>query len=494
MRIPFNNQYIALGEKFYSHTSPAAVARPSLIKFNEELANSLGISSSDTSDNDVAAVFSGNTVPRGAQPVAMAYAGHQFGHFVPQLGDGRALLLGEVCANNGTSYGIQLKGSGQTYFSRNGDGRAALGPVLREYLLSESMAKLNVPTTRALAAVSTGENVVRENLLPGGVITRVASSFVRVGTFEYFRARGDEQSIRKLADFVIQSNYADIAEDENPYISLLQTVVERQAVLIAQWMQLGFIHGVMNTDNMSVVGETIDYGPCAFIDAYKHDKVFSSIDHHGRYAYNNQPNIALWNLTRLAECLIPLIAENIEAAVEIAQNILTTYIESYQKHWLAGMRAKFGMTAIQGMDQQDQALIESLFNIMDANSADFTLTFFHLARLKYVSDSNDQNCRVLFANPVEFDKWIVKWRERLSQESATDDERQSAMQHVNPVYIPRNHQVEAAIRAAEDHADFSVFHDLHEVLQNPYSLQTGKDNYLLPPEADETVEKTFCGT
>lgn len=494
MQIPFKNRYIHLGNVFYESVSPSPVKQPYLIKFNETLAESLGISMLNFKESTAASVFAGNTVPDGAQPVALAYAGHQFGHFVPQLGDGRAILLGEVTGNDGKSYGLHLKGSGRTGFSRNGDGRAALGPVLREYIVSEAMARLNVPTTRALAAVTTGEEVIRETLLPGGVITRVASSFVRVGTFEYFRARQDVPAIRKLADHVIQQNYPSLAEKENPYSALLQAVVERQAELIAKWMQFGFIHGVMNTDNMSVAGETIDYGPCAFIDAYKHDRVFSSIDHYGRYAYSNQPNIGLWNLTRLAECLIPLISENTDIAVGIAQDILTTYIDSYQQHWLTGMRAKCGLTAIEEMDQLDRELIEHLFNVMDTNNADFTLMFFHLSRLNAKANGKDDECRSLFDSPEDFDNWAIEWRKRLDKENASDEQRQAAMQAVNPVYIPRNHQVEAAIRAAEDHGDFSIFHELHEVLQNPYVLQEGRDKYQLPPEPDEIVEKTFCGT
>jgi uncharacterized protein YdiU (UPF0061 family) len=475
-------------------TKPAAAVNPVLVKCNEALANTLGFSMTDLGATHVAAVFSGKTIPQGAEPIAMAYAGHQFGHFVPQLGDGRAILLGEVRGKDRVSYGVQLKGSGRTVYSRNGDGRAALGPVLREYLVSEAMANLNVPTTRALAAVTTGEDVARERLLPGGIITRVASSFVRVGTFEYFRGKADVAAIRKLADHVIQINYPEVLRKKNPYVALLQAVVDRQAFLIAKWMQLGFIHGVMNTDNMSIAGETIDYGPCAFMDGYHHDKVFSSIDRHGRYAYRQQPSIALWNLTRLAECLVPLISDNVDAAVELAQGVLNTYIESYQDHWLAGMRAKCGLTAIDGKDQADKALIESLFNLMAANNADFTLTFFHLSRLSAQSSEQDDNCLGLFDDPAQFAGWLVKWRERLSKERQNDDDRQANMRAVNPVYIPRNHQIESAIRAAEDRDDFSVFHNLHEVLQNPYVQQEGKDRYQLPPKADEVVEHTFCGT
>ena len=494
IHIPFDNQYLSLGDGFYEKIKPAAVANPSLVKFNEVLANTLGFSAADLGSTDIAILFSGNHVPEGAEPIAMAYAGHQFGHFVPQLGDGRAILLGEVRGSDGVSYGMQLKGSGRTRYSRDGDGRAALGPVLREYLVSEAMAKLNVPTTRALAAVATGEEVTRERLIPGGIITRIALSFVRVGTFEFFRGKGDVESIRKLANHVIQHHYPSLSQEKNPYVALLQAVVDRQAALIAQWMQLGFIHGVMNTDNMSIAGETIDYGPCAFIDAYSHNKVFSSIDRHGRYAYSNQPSVGLWNLTRLAECLIPLISENIDAAVEIAQDVLKSYIETYQNQWLAGMRAKCGLTAIDETEQDDKALIESLFDLMDANNADFTLTFYYLSQLSAQLSECDSDCRDLFDEPAKFDNWAAKWRERLSKETHSDEERQSAMQAVNPVYIPRNHQVEAAIRAAEDYGDFSVFHDLHEVLQNPFEKQAGKDNYQLPPEPDEVVEHTFCGT
>lgn len=494
MIIPFKNRYITLGDQFYAKTPPTAVANPSLIKFNEALANSLGISTIDIGDTDVTELFSGNSIPEHAEPIAMAYAGHQFGNFVPQLGDGRAILLGELIGNDRVSYGLQLKGSGRTYYSRGGDGRSALGPVLREYLVSEAMVKLNVPTTRALAAVTTGEDVARERLLPGGIITRVASSFVRVGTFEYFRARGDVEAIRKLADHVIHNNYPSASQAKNPYKSLLQAVVDRQALLIARWMHLGFIHGVMNTDNMSIAGETIDYGPCAFMDEFHHHKVFSSIDRHGRYAYSNQPSIGLWNLTRLAECLIPLISENIDAAIEIAKEVLESYMGIYQRHWLTGMRAKCGLTAIDDKEQDDKALIESLFDVMAANNADFTETFFHLSRLKAQTSEQDSECHKLFDNPSQFSDWAIKWRKRLMQETLSNAERQANMQGVNPVYIPRNHQIEAAIRAAEDDGEFSVFNDLHEVLQNPFVQQEGKENYQSPPGSDEIVEATFCGT
>jgi uncharacterized protein YdiU (UPF0061 family) len=425
----------------------------------------------------------------------MAYAGHQFGHFVPQLGDGRALLLGEVADRDGTPRGIQLKGSGPTPFSRNGDGRAALGPVLREYLVSEAMQRLGVPTTRALAAVTTGEPVARERLLPGGVITRVASSFVRVGTFEYFAARGDRDAVRRLAEHVIEKHYPKIGESNNPYVELLRSVARRQAELIAQWMQLGFIHGVMNTDNMSIAGETIDYGPCAFMDAYRHDQVFSSIDRQGRYAYRNQPAIGLWNLTRLAETLLPLFDDDPDAAVEIAQDVLGEYAGHYEAEWLAGMRAKCGLSA--GAPEQvaaDRTLVEALLDVMDDNAADFTLTFYHLSRLPGEPSGQHDELRDLFDDPAAIDAWLGQWRQRLAQETHDDAARQAAMQAINPVYIPRNHQIEAAIRVAEDEGDFSVFHELHAVLQQPYVRQDGKDSYMQAPEPDEVVEHTFCGT
>ena len=494
--IPFTNQYLTLGDKFYVKTRSTPVAAPALIKFNEGLADDMGLSADELVSEEGVNIFAGNLVPTGAEPLAMAYAGHQFGSFVPQLGDGRAILLGDMAGPDGVCFDIHLKGSGRTSYSRNGDGRAALGPVLREYLVSEAMARLGVPTTRALAAVTTGEEVARERLLPGGVITRVATSFVRVGTFEYFYAREDVESIRKLADYVIERNYPQLRESGQPYVDLLQAVVDGQAALIARWMQLGFIHGVMNTDNMSIAGETIDYGPCAFMDAYDHDRVYSSIDRGGRYAYSNQPSIGLWNLTRLAETLLPLLAERPEAAVEMAQDVLKTYAGTYQDAWLSGMRAKCGLAVVAGGSgsDEDKTLIEALFNTMAENNADFTLVFCYLSRLGGESSEQDDVLRDLFDDPARFDAWAVKWRARLGNDARTDEERQAGMQAVNPVYIPRNHQVEAAIRAAEDQGDLSVFHDLHEVLQAPYTQQEGKDRYMLPPEPGEEVRQTFCGT
>jgi len=494
--IPFRNQYVNLGDSFYVKTAPTPVSKPEMIQFNEALAQELGLSAENFTASDVVAIFAGNSVPEGAAPLAMAYAGHQFGHFVPQLGDGRAILIGEIESPSQGVFDLQLKGSGQTFYSRGGDGRAALGPVLREYLVSEAMAKLGVPTTRALAAVTSGEEVAREQLIPGGIITRVARSFVRVGTFQFFAARGDEQAIRSLADYMITRDYPRSRAADNPYLDFFQNVVKRQAGLIAQWMHLGFIHGVMNTDNMSIAGETIDYGPCAFMDHYAHDRVFSSIDRNGRYAYGNQGAIGLWNLTRLAETLLPLLADDSDAAVELAQGVLRTYADDFKLAWLQGMRAKFGLTQRLGTNasEHDAALIESLFNIMADNHADFPLTFYFLSRLDNQVSDLDGEMAELFDDAAPLQQWLEKWRERLGHETDSDAQRQKRMQAVNPVYIPRNHQIEAAIRAAEDHHDFSPFHELHEVLNNPYMEQEGKQHFKLPPKPDEVVQQTFCGT
>ena len=494
IHIPFDNHFARLGEPFFVKVQPTPVARPMLIKFNAELARALGISVDNVSEAELAAAFSGNTPPDGAEPLAMAYAGHQFGQFVPTLGDGRAIWLGELHAPDGAYYDVQLKGSGLTAYSRRGDGRAALGPVLREYIVSEAMHRLGVPTTRALAAVATGEEVARERPLPGGVITRVASSFVRVGTFEYFAARGDNEAVKKLADYVIARNYPEFSGAAQPYVALFAAVVGRQARLIAQWMQFGFIHGVMNTDNMSIAGETIDYGPCAFMDGYAHQRVFSSIDHAGRYAYNSQPGIGLWNLIHLAEALLPLLADTTDNAVTVAQQNLDAYKNQYEAAWLSGMRAKLGLSPGVGADDEDRALVAGLLDAMNDNEADFTLTFHELSRLGAQASERDDAAHSLFARPKPFEEWLGRWRQRLARETRDDAARQHAMQAVNPVVIPRNHQIEAAIRAAEDRGDFSVFHELHTVLQSPYTEQPGRERYRLPPEPEEMVTKTFCGT
>lgn len=484
-----------MGEAFYEERHPAPVTKPQLIKFNYELAAELGVHADPEDEETLVDIFSGNKVHDSSSPLAMAYAGHQFGHFNPHLGDGRAIYLGELERSDGSSLGIQLKGSGRTRWSRNGDGRSALGPVLREYLLSEAMHKLNVPTTRAFAAVTTGEEVIRQGVIPGGIMTRAASSFIRVGTFQYFAMQNDVKSIKALADYVIERNYPDVANTENPYIALFEAVVLRQAKLIAQWMQIGFIHGVMNTDNMSIAGETIDYGPCAFMDFFDHNQVYSSIDRDGRYAYNNQANIGVWNLSRLAETLLPLFDDDLDKGVAIAEEILEKYFASYSNEWLSGFRAKCGLTSIAEVEaKQDQALLESLLDTMEVNQADFTLTFYHLSQCDSEANEKDEALRALFNKPEAIDNWLQRWRQRISQESTSDNERQTNMQSKNPLYIPRNHQVEAAIRAAEDHNDFSVFHALYDVLQKPFEQQQGKESYRLPPKPEEVVHQTFCGT
>jgi len=489
----FKNRYLALGEDFYQKCNPTPVEKPGLIIFNAELAAELGLT--DEQDEVILAdIFSGNLIHGTCEPLAMAYAGHQFGSFNPQLGDGRAIYLGELGPED-ASLDIQLKGSGQTSYSRNGDGRAALGPVLREYLLSEAMHQLHVPTTRALAAVTTGEPVARERLMPGGVITRAATSFIRVGSFQYFYMKEENSSVKQLADYVIERNYPEVTSAENPYVALLEAVVLRQADLIARWMHIGFIHGVMNTDNASIAGETIDYGPCAFMDYYKHTQVYSSIDRDGRYAYSNQPSIGLWNLSRLAETLLPLFADDTETAVSMAKNILQKYIARYELSWLTGMKDKCGLAESSGVNaEEDKALLESLLDTMDEGQADFTLTFYHLSKLNKEAGEEDQALRKLFNNHTAIDNWLVEWRKRLAHEKMSDSERQTSMQKVNPIYIPRNHQVEAVIRAAEDHNDFAPFHALNDILQKPFEYQEGKDRYMLPPEPQEVVHKTFCGT
>lgn len=483
--------YASLGEPFYQPIKPDPVAAPALIAFNQSLADELGLAQTPLLSAEPAQIFSGNTVPAELQPLAMAYSGHQFGHFNPGLGDGRAVLLAQILDADGRMFDIQLKGSGRTRFSRNGDGRSALGPVLREYLLSEAMHKLGVPTTRALAAVTTGEQVARERLTPGGIITRVSRSFVRVGTFQYFAYHNDADSIRKLADYIIQYHYPDASGATMPYLALLQAVIRRQAQLIAQWMGLGFIHGVMNTDNMSIVGETIDYGPCAFMDYFEFAKVYSSIDHQGRYAFNNQPNIGMWNLSRFAETLLPLLDDDQNKAVDIAKTALDDYIRQFQQNWIDTMRAKLGLTTQHG---EDKALIDKLLSIMDQQHADYTLSFYQLSHLCRQQDTQDDGFTSLFANPDQAATWLKQWRKRLQLEPVDDNSRQQAMSTVNPLYIPRNHQVEAVIRAAEDHDDFAPFHALLEVLQRPHQLQTGRESYARPPAADEIVEQTFCGT
>jgi len=496
-RIPFNNQYAKiLHNGFFTRTMPTPVPDPALIRFNHELAVEMDLNMDDVSPDQLAEWFSGNQVPVGAEPVSMVYSGHQFGFYTPQLGDGRAILLGEVIGQNGQNYEIQLKGSGRTAYSRNGDGRSPLGPVLREYLVSEAMYRLGVPTTRALAAVTTGDAVYREEVLPGGILTRVASSFVRVGTFEYHARRSGREGVRTLADYVIGKSFPELSESENPYLALLETVIGRQALLIAKWMQLGFVHGVMNTDNMSVVGETIDYGPCAFMDGFAVDRVFSFIDQQGRYAYGSQPGIALWNLTRFAECLALAVDPEADAAVEAVRPVLEKFMGMYEQAWLEGMQAKLGLTG-EGAEtgKSDSQIIRELLFLMNECASDFTATFSELSRLSDQVDSQDESFLEQFSQekPAARD-WLAAWRVKLAARGLDQNQRQSRMQAVNPAYIPRNHLIEEAVRSAEDHGDLSAFHELHEVLETPYAEQKDRRRYRIPPSREQEVKQTFCGT
>jgi serine/tyrosine/threonine adenylyltransferase len=489
----FENTYARLPERFYARLAPTPVTAPNLIKLNVELARELRIDPNELMTAQGVEILAGNHVAEGSEPIALAYAGHQFGHFVPQLGDGRAILLGEVMGLDRVRYDIQLKGSGPTPFSRRGDGRAVLGPVLREYILSEAMAALGVPTARALAAVTTGERVLRETVLPGAVFTRVAASHLRVGTFEYFAARRDTEGIRVLADYAIARHYPEAAQTKRPFRALLDAVIARQAELIARWMCLGFIHGVMNTDNTSISAETIDYGPCAFMEAYDPATVFSSIDAQGRYAYGNQPRIALWNLTRLAEALLPLLQQEEggdEAALASANEALAAFPQIFESFQLSGFRRKLGLFSER---DSDQALIQDLLERMTAHRADFTLTFRTLCHAAETPEG-DTKVRALFANPEAYDAWAIGWRLRLKEESVLGSERSQAMRRVNPAFIPRNHLVEAAIRAAVERQDFQPFEDLLEITSRPYDDQPGRERYAAPAGSEERVTQTFCGT
>jgi len=487
---PFDNTYARLPERFFARLSPIPVPAPQLVQLNRAFAGELGIDADRLGSPSGVAILAGNSVPSGAEPIAMAYAGHQFGQFVPSLGDGRALLLGEIIGRDGQRKDIQLKGSGQTSFSRRGDGRAVLGPVLREYILAEAMATLGIPTTRALAAVTTGETVWRDRPLPGAILTRVASSHIRIGTFQYFAARQDIEAIRILSEYAIARHYPELMGAPNPVLAFFDNVVSRQAELIAKWMLVGFIHGVMNTDNMSISGETIDYGPCAFLDAYDPAKVFSSIDAYGRYAYGNQPAIAQWNLTRFAEALLPAAGDDAEQAAKQAQEIIDAFPARFEAVYARGMRAKLGLFK---EEPDDMRLANELLECMARNKADFTLTFRNLCEAADGSSHDDGICAP-FADPAQFEKWALKWRQRLERESVAPQRRKTEMRKANPVFIPRNHLVEEAIAAAQNERDFIPFQRLLDVLSNPYEDKPDRARYGLPPRPGQEVHQTFCGT
>jgi uncharacterized protein YdiU (UPF0061 family) len=488
----FDNSYARLPERLFARLPPTPVAAPRLVRLNEALARHLRLDPDKLASPEGVAVLAGNRVPESGEPLAMAYAGHQFGAFVPQLGDGRAILLGEVVDADGVRRDIQLKGSGPTPFSRNGDGRAALGPVLREYIVSEAMAALGIPTTRSLAAVTTGETVRREMPLPGAVLTRIASSHIRVGTFQYFAVRADVDALRQLADHVIARHYPDAICAVNPYRALLDQVIARQADLIARWLHVGFIHGVMNTDNMSIAGETIDYGPCAFMDSYDPATVYSSIDSVGRYAYGNQPRIARWNLARLAEALLPLLDEDKDTAVQKANEALNGFGVRFEAAYTAGLRRKLGLLQAQA---DDLSLAQGLLDCMAQNKADFSLTFRGLVEAA-ASPGRDAGVRNLFTDPAAYDSWAEAWRRRLADDgSVTVQERMFVMRAANPAVIPRNHLVEEAISAAVNNSDFGPFEELIAVLARPFEdLPAALARYAVPPRPDQVVRQTFCGT
>ncbi|WP_391115954.1 protein adenylyltransferase SelO [Psychrobacillus sp. L3] len=477
----FDNSYAQLPNSFFSRLDLNPVHSPKLIIINSPLAASLGLNAEALQSDDGIEVLAGNQIPEGALPLAQAYAGHQFGHF-NMLGDGRAILLGEQITTTNERVDIQLKGAGRTPYSRGGDGRAALGPMLREYIMSEAMHGLGIPTTRSLAVVTTGEPVIRETDLPGAILTRVAASHLRVGTFQYAAQWGTVENLGVLADYTIQRHYPEINYDPNRYLSLLREVIKRQAGLIAKWQLVGFIHGVMNTDNMSISGETIDYGPCAFMDTYDPSTVFSSIDVQGRYAYDNQPRIGGWNLARFAESLLPLLHENEEEALKHAQDAIQDFPELYHSNWLAGMRAKLGMF---NEEVQDDALIEELLGMLLKYQADYTNTFRALTFDK-IEDT-------LLFDKKEFSHWHEQWQARLSRQQESKDSAYQLMRDSNPAVIPRNHRVEEALAAAEQ-GDYSVMERLLDVLSSPYAHSPEQAAYSAPPEQSNETYQTFCGT
>ncbi|MFD2614812.1 protein adenylyltransferase SelO [Paenibacillus gansuensis] len=478
----FNNSYANLPETFYTRQLPTPVRAPKAVLLNESLAQSLGLNIQELQSDEGSGVLGGNAIPEGALPLAQAYAGHQFGYFT-MLGDGRAVLLGEQVTPQGERFDIQLKGSGRTPYSRGGDGRAALGPMLREYIISEAMHALGIPTTRSLAVTATGEAVIREQDLPGAVLTRVAASHIRVGTFQYAANYGTAEDLKALADYTIHRHYPDIKHEDNKYVSLLKEVIGRQAALIAKWMQTGFIHGVMNTDNMTLSGETIDYGPCAFMDVYDPATVFSSIDSQGRYAYGNQPKIAAWNLARLAESLLPLLNEQEDQAVKTAEEVLSGFAEQYHKNYLDGMRKKLGLF---DEEPEDEALIGDLLSTMHQFKADYTNTF----RILTLGTTQES----MLSGTPEFTGWLERWQARLSRQAQSKTESLELMRNSNPSVIPRNYKVEEALEAATVQGDFSVLHRLLKALSSPYDYSCADDEYTALPEPTARPYRTFCGT
>ena len=477
----FDNTYSRLPKVMSSQLTPIPVENPKLTIFNHGFSKELGLDFSSLNNNQIASIFSGNLLPKESKCIAQAYAGHQFGYFT-MLGDGRAILIGEHLSKNNKRFDIQFKGSGKTPYSRNGDGRAALGPMLREYIVSEAMHSLGIPTTRSLAVVKTGENVIRETPLPGAILTRVAASHIRVGTFQYVTATEDEKNLKTLFDYTIDRHYPKIKDSKTPAIDLLKIVMEKQIKLVVDWMRVGFIHGVMNTDNMAISGETIDYGPCAFMDAYDPETVFSSIDHNGRYAYFNQPGITKWNLARFAETLLPLIDKNKDKAIKIVTEIINNFGEIYKKNWLEMMRKKLGLIVER---DNDEKLINDLLSLLHEQKADYTNTFCSLM------NEDVQNDKIF--NNKEFIDWHQKWKECLAKNNNSTEESLKLMRSVNPIVIPRNHKVEEVLEAANKD-DLNPFHDFLKVLEKPYENQIKNNNYQSPAPPSEKKYQTFCGT
>ena len=476
----FDNTYSKLPKTFIEEIKPTPVHDPNLVILNEELAKDLNLDFSKIDNKDLAKLFSGNVLPNDTNTIAQAYAGHQFGHFT-MLGDGRAVLLGEHISNKNNRFDIQFKGSGRTSFSRGGDGRAALGPMLREYIVSEAINALNIPTTRSLAVVKTGEKVVRENLLEGAILTRVASSHLRVGTFQYIAARQNIEDLNTLVDYTIERHYPQIKSSKTKALDLLNLVMEKQCLLVVDWMRVGFIHGVMNTDNMTISGETIDYGPCAFMDQYHPKTVFSSIDKFGRYAYSNQPPITKWNLARFAECLIPLIDKNEEAAIKIATDVIDNFQNIYEKKWLNMMRDKLGLF---GEDKNDRKLIDDLLNWMEKHKIDYTNTFCHLMEIKIDDNTYKEEA---------FITWFEEWKKRSKLNNSSKEKQIELMKKNNPIVIPRNHKVEEALTEANN-GSLEKMNKLNNVLKNPYSNQEDIAEYQVPAPMTDEKYQTFCGT
>jgi uncharacterized protein YdiU (UPF0061 family) len=493
----FDNSYARLGERFFTRQLPIPVANPALIRVNHALASQLGIDPRWLESPQGVGFIAGNYIAEGSEPLATVYAGHQFGGWNPQLGDGRAILLGEVIGRDGLRYDIQLKGSGRTPYSRGGDGRAPLGPVLREYVVSEAMAAMGVPTSRALAAVLSGEWVMREGRLPGAVLARVAHSHIRIGTFQFFAARHDEDALRTLIGHVIARHYPQAEQAANPVRAMLDGVIARQASLVARWQSLGFIHGVMNTDNMLLSGETIDYGPCAFMDDFEAGKVLSSIDQGGRYAYDNQPYIAHWNLGVLTQALLMFLDDDPDRALAAGQDAIDVFPGLYQAAFTDHMLKKLGL---QEKSAGDVELIQDLLTLMQAEKADFTLTFRYLSDLagpdleSESEPASEGSLGPLYETTAAFTPWLARWRQRLDQEPLPAAARQQAMYAVNPVCIPRNHLVEEAIAAAQKQLDFGPFNRLVDILAKPFEYDRGKAAFATPPRPEQVVSRTFCGT